>query len=121
MAIDLFRCAETLLTDHLSQHWVFVRMNHAEALRRKFEVEGDEKDLLDAKAIFDDDITNIGLTPADTLECIIIRLRVIHALWRLHPNIDGLKALQKDYAELGTIMTRSTIARRWFPCTTRRC
>src|SRR3569833_633845 len=80
--------------------WILARMYHAEALRRRFEVEGARTDLDKALAFFSDNGEAIQLRPADDLEYGVIRMRILHTLWGLGPNMNSLQTLRRGYAEL---------------------
>ncbi|EON64521.1 hypothetical protein W97_03754 [Coniosporium apollinis CBS 100218] len=107
MAIELFHAAEALFGDGLSRDWVIVRVNHAEALRRRFEVFGDQTDLDKALDVFEDIGDVLQFRAPDALEFAMVRMRILHARWRLNPNSQSLQTLRKEYAELQPVLLQN--------------
>ncbi|KAK3362188.1 CHAT domain-containing protein [Lasiosphaeria ovina] len=107
MAIDVLRAAADAAQSSNavgSSEWVLTQQTLAEALRRRFEAMGDERDIAEAQAIFDDDDSNASLSPRETLSCLMARLRVLHSRWRLCPGGASLKTLIMEYSQANQLL-----------------
>ncbi|KAF4635738.1 hypothetical protein G7Y89_g2356 [Cudoniella acicularis] len=96
MAISILRTACGMLSPASTKDWLFARKTLAESLRHHFEATGREEELTQARAIFDDDDSELELLPREALDCLMIRLRIMRTLWQLNPNRESLTRLRKD-------------------------
>ncbi|KAK0703692.1 CHAT domain-containing protein [Lasiosphaeria miniovina] len=107
MAIDVLRAAAGAAQSSKavgSSEWVLTQQTLAEALRRRFEATGGERDIAEAQAIFDGDDSNASLSPRETLSCLMARLRVLHSRWRLCPGGASLKTLIMEYSQANQLL-----------------